>query len=203
MKWWIRIGLATGTLALAATLIPMFATARHADVRDPNDVKGLLDVRRVEMVAGKARWKVTSWRGWKTAELWDAGNVLVYVDSFGSSRADYYVLVSSNGRKMTGVLYRDRQRKDDRRIRSVRVRHPNATSVNATIPMGKLRRRGSGIYGWFVLTLFSGPDCRQVCFDRAPNSGSVTEPGPRPTPTLPTPTPTVTPTPTPTPTSTS
>jgi hypothetical protein len=148
------------------------------------------------MVAGKARWKVTSWRGWKTADLWDTGHVLVYVDSFGGSRPDYYVLVSSNGGKMTAVLYRDRERRNDRRMRSVRVRHPNAKSVNATIPMGKLTRRSSGIYEWFVLTLFSSKDCRQVCLDRAPNSGTVVEPGPRPTPTVPTPTPTVTPSPT-------
>lgn len=185
----------TVVVVSVAVLIPLLATARHASVQDANDTKGLLDIRRVEMPRG-GRWKITSWVRWKTETLWDRGFTFVYLDTFGGSRADYYVLVSSNGRKLTGVLHRDRERGKDRRIRAVRARHPSAKVVTVAIPMDRLRRRDSGVFTWYVLTAMSGDNCRQVCFDRAPDSGAIPEPGPRPTPTVPTPT--VSPTPTPT-----
>ena len=194
MKRWIAMGVAVALLAIIAAVIPLFATARHAVVRDPNDTRGALDVRRVEMVSG-TRWKVTTWRGWKTSALWDRGHVLIYLDTFGGARSDYYVLVGSNGMKMTAVLYRDRDSGKDRRIRSVRVRHPSKKVATVTVPLRKLARRESGVYEWYVLSLFSSKDCRRVCFDRAPNSGTVIEPGPRPSPTPTLPTPTVTPSP--------
>ena len=178
-----------------AVLVPFLATARHVSVRDANDTKGLLDIRRVEMPKG-GHWKVTSWVRWKTETLWDRGFTFVYLDTFGGSRADYYVLVSSNGRKLTGVLHRDPERGNDRRIRAVRARHPSAKVVTVAIPMDRLRRRDTGLFRWYVLTTMSGDNCRRVCFDRAPDSGSIAEPGPGPTPTVPTPTVTVTPTPT-------
>ena len=193
MRLWVGTGVVVALGAMiAAVAIPMFATARHAVVRDPNDTRGALDVRRVEMVSGN-RWKVTTWRGWGTRALWDRGHFLIYVDTFGGIRADYYVLVSSNGKEMTAVLYRDRDGGKDRRIRSVRVRHPSRKVVSATVPLRKLARRGSGVYQWYVLSLFSSNRCRRVCFDRAPNSGTIIEPGPTPTPTPTLPTPTTTP----------
>ena len=172
--------------------IPLIAAARHTAVRDPNDARGVLDIRRAEMV-GSSRWKVTSRAGWSVKELWDRGFTLVYVDSFGSSRADYYVNVRSDGKKLRAALYRDPRGGKDRKLRSVRVRHPNKSAVDVSVPMNRLRRRDSRIFGWYVLTLFSGPSCRRVCLDRAPDRGNVTEPGPQPTPTLPTPTPTPSP----------
>lgn len=178
----------------AAVLLPLLAWARHADVVDPNDTRGLLDVRRVEVVRGSPpKWKVTTWSGWKPIEIWDRGFSFVYVDTFGTNRADYYVLVRSDGSGLRAVLYRDRARGKDRKIRAVRVRHPSARTQNVTIPVARLRRRDTRIYRWYVLTMISGDRCKQFCFDRAPDSGSVAEPGPAPTPTLPTPSPTVTP----------
>jgi hypothetical protein len=195
LKRWVVAALAV--VVSVAALVPLLATARHAALRDANDTKGVLDIRRVEMTKG-ARWKVTSWIRWKTEDVWDRGFTFVYLDTFGGSRADYYVLVSSNGRKLTGVLHRDPPRGDDRRIRTVRTRHPNGKVVNVAVPLNRLRRRDGGVFRWYVLTMISGDNCRRFCFDRAPDSGTVAEPGPRPTPTVPTPT--VTPTLTPTPT---
>lgn len=200
MTRWTRVASAGAAVALVTSLIPMFATARHAVVADANDANGVLDIRRVEMVSARTRWKVISWRRWTAEAMWDRGFTLVYLDTFGGSRADYYVRVGSNGRRISGVLYRDAERGKDRRIRSVRVRHPSGKVVTVTVPLSKVTRRDSGVYGWYVLTLFSGVKCRRVCIDRAPDSGAVTEPGPQPTPSVPSPTitPTVTPTPTPT-----
>ena len=196
MKRPARIVAVAVAAAVLAVLVPMLATAEHIAQRDPNDTKGLLDIKRAARAASGPRWKVVTWREWGVARIWDRGNALVYVDSFGSRRADYYVLVRSDDNKLQASLYRDRSSGKDRPIRAVRVRHPGRKLITVTVPMGKLRRRDSRIYRWYVVTLFSGTKCRQVCIDRAPDSGSVTEPGPvpSPTPTLPTPTPTPTPT---------
>ena len=183
--------------ALAGVLLmPLLASARHAVVRDPNDARGLLDIRRAEMAKSKPpKWKVKTRQRWTVAEMWDHGFVLVYVDTFGDGRADYYALVRSNGLRMVGSLYRDRETKKDFKVRSLSAGHPTRRLVNVKIPLHKLRRRGSRLYRWYTLTMFSGGRCKRFCFDRAPNNGQVMEPGPGPTPTLPppTPTPTITP----------
>ena len=191
-----------GALALvAAALFPLLASARHADVRDPNDSRGVLDVKSVQMLQGKPKWKVTTWARWKTTEIWDRGFAFVYLDTFGSGRADYYALVSSDGKGLRGALYRDRATGRDRRMRTVRTRHPRKNALNVVIPIRKLRRRDTGIFRWYALTMISGDRCKRFCFDRAPDTGSISEPGPAPTPTIPPPTPTIPPpTPTPTPT---
>jgi len=179
-----------------ALLVPLFAFARHADVTDGNDTKGPLDIKRSELVqVSPAKWNVKTWVGWKAAEVWDRGFVVVYIDTFGSSRVDYYALVRSNGSKMVGALYRDRANKKDFKVRSVRAGHPQRRLVRVVVPLGQLRRRDSKVFRWYTLTMFSGERCKRFCFDRAPNEGAVIEPGPAPTetPTLPPPTPTVTP----------
>ncbi|MBW3594238.1 MAG: hypothetical protein KY391_01565 [Actinobacteria bacterium] len=185
-----------------AVLTPLLAFARHAPVRDPNDTRGRLDIKRAEMVTARtAKWKLTTWSPWTPKQLWDRGFILIYVDTFGSRRADYYALVRSNGRRMVGSLYRDRARKKDVWVRSLRTRHPRGKIVIVAIPLQKLRRRDSKLFSWHTLTMISGRHCRRFCFDRAPDDGSVTEPGPAPSPTLPPPTPTLPP-PSPTPTTT-
>ena len=188
-----------GAVALgAALLFPLLAAARHVAVVDANDTRGLLDIRRVSIVStSPAKWKITTYGGWNAVEIWDRGFSFVFVDTFGKPRADYYVIVKSDGYGLKGALYRDMARGKDRRIRSVRVRHPNGKVVNIVIPFSKLRRRDSGVFRWYAQTMLSGERCPQFCFDRAPNDGSISEPG-RPD-VVPTPTPTVTITPSPTP----
>ena len=184
----------------AALLFPLLASARHVAVVDPNDTRGVLDIRRVSIVdTAPAKWKITTFGRWNAVEIWDRGFSLVFVDTFGKPRADYYVIVNSEGDRLRGSLYRDRATGRDRRIRTVRVRHPRARVVNIVIPFSKLRRRDSGVFRWYAQTMLSGERCAQLCIDRAPNSGSISEPGTAPVPT-PTPTITITPTPTPTPT---
>lgn len=192
--------MAVAAVALVAALLTsLLASARHVDVRDPNDTRGALDIKRVAMADGRtAKWRIRTWQSWKVAELWDAGFFLVYLDTFGGSRADYYALVRAAGREMVGALYRDREGKRDIKIRSLRARHPAPRLVDVSVPMGKVRRRGSRVFRWYTLTLFSNKRCKRFCFDRAPNNGWISEPGPAPSPTVPPPTPTL-PTPTPTP----
>ncbi len=182
-------------LALAAlataTLVPLAASASHVDVRDANDVKGRFDVRLVQMGNDVPRkWRVKMWSKWTAKQVWDSGFVLVYLDTFGSERADYYALLRSNGKRMVATLHRDRQTKSDYRMKNLKVSRPSGAVVTVTVPFGDLQRRASGLYRWRVQSLWSGPKCRRICFDRAPNDQDVTEPGPRPTATIPPPPPT-------------
>lgn len=196
-------------LFVGATLLALVTTfgasAGHGEVRDTNDTRGRLDVRSVVM-DGTTRptWTVVTWGSWSATDIWDAGFVTINLDTFGTPRADYYILVGSVGTHMFGELWRDRATKRDYRVSGVKVRRPSRTSLSATIPLGLMRigeRRVA--YTWYVETLFTGDRCRQVCFDLVPDQGVVAEPLPGATPTVtPTPDPTGTPTPTPDPTGT-
>ena len=178
---------------------PLLASARHVDVRDRDAARGPLDIRRVEM-AGKAatpRWFVMTYGAWRTQRIWDRGYVLVQLDTFGTSRPDYYVLVRSTGTRLVATLFRDRRGKPDRKVTRVRVARRNRRTLAAWAPLRRMRRRSGGLYSWYVLSLYNSRNCSRVCFDRAPERGAVAEPGATasPTPSLPTtlPTPTTTP----------
>ena len=181
----------TGFLA-----IPFLAMARHLDLQDADDTRGLLDVQLVEVTGGgnNPRWKVSTFARWSERDVWDTGFVLVRLDSFGTGRADYYALVRSNGRELSGHLFRDREKQPDRRLRSVQVQRDGRRSVSVVVELNRLKRRGTKEYSWFVQTLFSSDNCRSVCIDRVPDRGKVAEPGAGPAPTpslspLPTPSP--------------
>ena len=178
----------------AAALLPLVATARHTDVRDADDTSGVFDISRAEMARGRTnKWKITTFQKWSTVEVWDRGFFLVYIDTFGTDRPDYYALVRSNGREMLGTLYRDREQKNDYKVRDLSVRHRKQDVIRVEISFRGLTRRASRLYRWYAESLWSGSECRRFCFDRAPDRGTVVEPGANPTPTLPTPSPTVTP----------
>jgi hypothetical protein len=178
---------------VAALSVPLFALARHAEVVDPDDTKGLLDIRRVT-VGGSRRapeWTISTFARWTVSEIWDVGFFVVKLDTLSTSRADYYAIVSSNGRDLSGYLYKDRQRKPDRRLRAVRIERPDRRSVTIRVDLSQLKRRESRVYYWYAQTMFTSDNCRGTCIDRAPDSGTIAEPGPAPTetpsPTVPTP----------------
>jgi hypothetical protein len=170
-------------LALSVSL--MLATEAHARttiVRDPNDARGPLDARRVVKVGGhRPIWKVKSAHQWRTARVRDTGYVLVYLDTFGSERYDYVAIVRSTGARMAGRLVRDRLRKPDSSLGYLPVWRRSRRSVSVKIPLRRMilpeaRER----YRWYVQTLMTGPRCRRVCFDLAPNQGGVEGPVPPP-----------------------
>lgn len=190
----MRTRVALALVVLFTALVPVWVSASHVDVVDADDTRGPLDIRRVD-VRGETRptWKVTTWSRWTVQKIWDRGYVLVYLDTFGTTRYDYYALVRSNGYRMNGVLFRDRLGKPDRRISRLRTWRANRRSVSVRVPLTKVRigeRRRH--YSWYVQTLMTSKRCRRVCFDRAPDAVGVIEPLPDATPT---PTPTSTPTP--------
>lgn len=178
--------------------IPFVASADHANVTDRNDTRGPFDVRRVK-VAGirQPRYDVVTFPRWNVRRVWDRSYGLVYFDTFGGESSDYYVMVRSDGYRMQAKLYRDRARKKDKVMSGVKAWRPNKRSFAVRVPLRKMKipeRRL--VYHWWVLTLHTGKGCKRVCFDRAPDSGRVTEPAPgagqspTPTPTVTVPTPT-------------
>jgi hypothetical protein len=185
--------IAVAAVVAAALAIPLLASARHMEVLDPDDTKGLLDIRRVT-VAGSQNaptWTIATGARWTAEQMWDTGFLVVKIDTFGRPRADYYVIVSSDGRKFRGFLYRDRQEKPDRRLRGVALERLDRRSLTVTINIRDLRRRENRVYSWYTQSLFMSDNCRGTCIDRAPDSGVIAEPGtgssPTPTPTVPTP----------------
>lgn len=192
----LRFGLLAVVVVAAA--VPG-ARGAHVRVRDSADSRGPFDVRTV-MVSGTRRpaWKIVTWDRWSNRAVRDRAFLLVYLDTFGGSRSDYYALVRSTGARLHGSLWRDRRNKRDVRVASLRVRRPGSASVVVIVPLGKVKIAARRVqYGWRVQTLASGPGCGRVCFDRAPDFGSVAEPNPNVTPT-PSPSPSSTPLPTPT-----
>lgn len=174
-------------VAALSLSVPFLASARHVDLDDPDDTRGLLDVRRVDSFGGKDRpkWEIRTYERWRAVEIWDGGWGLVHLDTFGDERFDYYVLVRSNGSRLVGSLYLDRPQKDDRRVGNVKVDKPDRRSMLVILDLDDVRRRGSRSYRWFVRTLFMSGRCKEVCIDRVPDTSAVTEasdPAPVPTP---------------------
>ena len=190
--------------ALLATL-PLIASANHQAVRDRNDTKGALDVKRVAVKGTRSRpkWQVVTFSGWSAASIWDQGYGLVYLDTFGSGRFDYYALVRSNGYSLDATLWRDRKHKRDYRVSKLHVARSTHRSFTVKIPLRKLKIPKARLaYRWYVQTIVSSGVCPRSCFDRAPDSGAVAEPIPgRKPPSTPPPTivPSILPTPRPTP----
>ncbi len=172
---------------VAALVIPLFASARHLDVRDPNDTRGLLDVRRVRVIGEeRPRFTVLTFRRWTTADIYDRGFVLVYLDTFGNERFDYYALLRSVGGAMQGTLFRDRSRKRDLRVATLNIFRMSKDGVSVRIPLRSMRFGTTRLhYVWSVQTLMSNGRCRRVCFDRAPDSGGILEPRQTVTATVP------------------
>jgi hypothetical protein len=141
------------------------------------------------------KWSVFTWGSWRAAEVWDGGFITIKYDTFGDSHYDYYALIRSNGARLLGTLHRDYARKQDRKVRNLRVGRPSRASARITVPYGSMRFSEPRVFRWVVNTTWGDPRCGEAtCIDRAPDRGAVDEPrGPVPTPTL-----TITPTPEPT-----
>ena len=195
--------MAVAALGAALGMVPMLASANHQAVRDHNDTKGVLDVRRVNVKGTRARpkWQVVTFSGWSAASIWDQGYGLVYLDTFGGGRFDYYALVESDGYSLNASLWRDRRKKSDRRTSKLHVARAGRRSFTVKIPLRKLKLPDARLtYRWYVETIMSNDVCAHPCFDRAPDSGAVAEPIPgRQPPSTPPPTiiPSLTPTPRP------
>jgi hypothetical protein len=181
-----RVALVLVVLVTAASLSTMFAKANHQDRSDGNDVNGMLDIRKVQTFGRNKNpgWKIIFRSRMTVKELRDAGFFTVYLNTFGDSRFDYYALVSSNGSRMRGALWRDPVNKRDWRVANLRVWRPDKSSVSLRVPLSEMKTGGEKrtAYRWFVKSLFIGNNCRRVCIDRVPNSTAVKESNGKPSP---------------------
>ena len=198
----MRARFVLGFLILSLVAVPWLASARHANLADPRDTDGLLDIKEVRL-HGKKRpmWKTITFPKWGTERVFDRGFALINLDARGDGHFEHYALVRSVGTGMRAELFRNRKRKSDYRIGSLNVWRPDRRSVSVRIPLRKLRVGDNrAYYRWFVQTLMTGQACPRVCIDRAPNQGAIQQPlvEPTPTPTITIePSPTVTDEPTP------
>ena len=110
--------------------------ATRAQVEDPNDTRGLLDVRRVwfEPEAAPPRWTVVTFSPWTEELTRDRGYVFVYLDTMGDERFDFYALIRSNGRRLSGSLWRDPKKGSDVRISALDVKRDSDLNVAAADP---------------------------------------------------------------------
>lgn len=173
--------------AVAAVAVVALAGPRfHSDVDDPNDTRGLLDVRTVRLDhKGTTEFTVITFSSWKAPVLWDRGNVFVFIDTEAGSPAEYFALVRSIGPGLEASLWRARAGRPDSYIREIGVRRKTPQSVSITVPIKSLRfGPAREEYYWWVSTTFTGAVCRRACIDRAPNDGYVEQwrPGSSPTP---------------------
>ena len=127
--------------------------------------------------------------------------MFVYLDTIGDERFDFYALILSNGRRLSGSLWRDPKRGPDVRIiGSGRDATTPTLSVAVRIPLGLLDIGAfRTVYRWIGGHDVHRAVCRATCIDRVPDEGTFEQPIGSPTPT-PTTSPTATPTPTPSPT---
>ncbi|MGH2776780.1 MAG: hypothetical protein ACRDJT_15325 [Actinomycetota bacterium] len=184
-----RVGLVLAVLVTAVSLSTLFAKANHQNATDGNDVRGMLDIRKVQTFGRNKNpgWKIITFSRITAREMRDTGFLMVYLDTFDDSRFDYYALVSSNGSRVQGTLWRDPAgNKRDRRVGKLPAWRPNQRSVSLRVPLSKMNTGGKSrtVYRWFVKTLFTGDNCRRVCIDRAPNNALKENNGkPTPSPT--------------------
>jgi hypothetical protein len=180
-----RTALAAGLL-LCMFALPVLAAGLLA-VDDPNDTAGLLDVHEVRFFDGDGppAWTVITFNDWTVRQLWDRGYVVLYLDTLGAPRPDYYVLVRADRRSLIGAMWRIRAGGNDAKLFKVATRARGNDGIKVSVP---LRRLSIGahrtLYRWSVLTLFTGNHCRRTCLDPAPDATMIEQPlSPSPTPT--------------------
>ncbi len=161
------------TTALAAPAPPV-------QVADANDTPGRMDVKlvRFHYYPGPATWDVVMFRPWVARDVWDLGNVFVFLDTQGSEAPEYYVAIRSIGRKLVADLHRSR---NDHVVLPITVRRRNRLSVTVSVPIYRLRfGPHRTFYRWSVMTSFIGRPCPATCFDQAPDPGTPSPEQPRP-----------------------
>ena len=174
-----RLGVAAvaGALVLALLAAGSPAAANHTDQTDANDTRGVLDVSAVfhRHHAVPPSWEIVTFARWTPGSIWDAGYLLVWIDTLGDEDPDYYALVRSTGRGVAGSLWRDRRRKDGF-VARLRTNRANQRSVRVAVPFRKMEVGDHRtVYRWSVQTILTGGPCSRPCFDLVPDGGAQIE----------------------------
>lgn len=170
------------TMVLVA--VALAAAPQTARVKDPNDVRGRLDIREVRLryYPGPATWSVITYQPWIPREIWDRGNFFIFIDTRANWQPEYYAVIHSMHTRLVAEL---RRFDNDRIVMHLPVSRSARTSVSVSVPLFKLQfgpARTS--YHWSAMTSFVGPVCQLTCLDKVPRNGHSIEqwrPGMSPT----------------------
>jgi hypothetical protein len=198
-----RTAAALGAILLVASLGAP-ARAIQTSLADANDVRGPLDMRSVvfRYKPGPYAWAFATFGSWSVPSVWDRGFFVVELDTFGSRRIDYVVVLRSDGRSMVGDLFRRRFDGQERHLRRLSAWRSGSRGAGVEVPRSAVRIGTSRTsFFWSATSLFTGHRCAASCIDRAPNGVAMVEqhignaqPSPSPTVSL---SPSVSPSPTP------
>ncbi len=170
----VALGCAFSLFALSGV-----AGADPSVLTDPNDANGL-DVSRVTLATDVPPpvWTIRTFRSWTIPKLWDRGYFMVELDTVAGAPPEYRAVARSNGKQIVGALFHVRNDGKNVQIGKVRTHKVDAKSVAIRVPLSKLTfgpDRTS--YKWDVVTSYTSGQCGGgVCFDRAPDNGSVEQP---------------------------
>jgi hemolysin type calcium-binding protein len=142
---------------------------------DGNDTHGMMDVRLVDTGGGPATWRVVTFSRSSKKQLWDAGYVVVSLDTKDGPGTDLELVARSTGRRMLGLFLRPDQR---RPVGRVEARRPGGRSVRLAVAVDRLEVPPERAYiRWSVRTLLTGDRCRP-CIDVVPAEGEGAFPQP-------------------------
>ncbi len=168
----LATGLVLGSLAVA---VPTPAMAAPVVVPDPDDARGLLDLEEVRKSGSDPLFRMVTFSDWSVSDIWSSGTLMAEFDTLGGERTDYYALITPTHKRLKGVLFRDRSKKDDYKVKSFKVWRKDRRSVSFRISLEWMAFGASrDHYGWRTQTLWNGSkNCSEVCFDLAPNAGAL------------------------------
>jgi RTX calcium-binding nonapeptide repeat (4 copies) len=150
------------------------ASCEPTDPPDGNDTRGRVDVRLVETGGSTGAWRVGWFGRLSKRRMWDAGYVVVSIDSREGQGFDFHVVVRSTRRRVMGLLLRDGKRQPVGRVQAGRI---GRRGVKVSVGLDRLDLGADRAYlRWSVETIFNERRCRP-CFDPVPN-----EPGAYPRP---------------------
>lgn len=148
-------------------------------IEDPNDTRGVLDVRLVATTLGvsPSSWRIGTFGRASKRRLWDEGYFVVSVDSRGDPGFDLHVLVKSSGRRMRALILREGGRQAIGRTGAGR---PGGRAVLVRVAPERLEVPPERAYfRWSVRSILTAPRCRP-CVDvvPAPDLGAFPQPWP-------------------------
>ena len=173
--------------AITVALVAAVAGAHDADITDPDDTRGKLDIQQVRHVheTGPLRWAFVTFSEWGTKQIWDRGYLIVMLDTRSGVAPEYYMLVRSAGTTLVGSLWRIRSVGPDSYLGPAPVKRWSLRNATVEVGLSRLEFGASRtFYRWWAETLFTSDLCRRTCHDRAPDVDSVLQwrPGISPSP---------------------
>ena len=154
---------------VTVAVVAAIAGAHDTDFSDPNDSRGRLDIEQVRLAhqPGPPKWTLATFGEWRTAEIWDRGYLMVFLDTQGGAGAEHYLLIRSSGTVLEGSLWRLRNVGPDSYLGSVPVDRWSRRSATVQVGLSRLTFGASrAFYRWWTETLFTGELCRRTCHDR-------------------------------------